>query len=72
MRKIIKRTFLLMLLFVILLSGMIGYAYFIEPNLLRENVSRSKQKKKSVPVKSYFLRIHILENITVKPISRIL
>ncbi len=35
MRKIIKRTFLLMLLFVILLSGMIGYAYFIEPNLLR-------------------------------------
>ena len=54
MRKIIKRTFLLMLLFVILLSGMIGYAYFIEPNLLRVKRLTIEPEKEVRPCKIVF------------------
>ena len=54
MRKIIKRTFLLMLLFVILLSGMIGYAYFIEPNLLRVKRLTIETEKEVRPCKIVF------------------
>lgn len=54
MRRIIKRTVLGMTLLIILLLGVIGYAYFIEPNLLRVKCLSVETEKNVHPCKIVF------------------
>lgn len=63
MRRIMKRKVLLLILWIILLLGVIGYAYFIEPNLLRVKCFSIETEKEIYPCKMPGERQILIKNI---------